>query len=124
VSRFSGRTAPQRPEADSITREAYSHEVSSAGFWAGDSRYPAPTYFAYTAPPPPGLGDAKVGPKEAFWQGELGLFLLPYDVVRNSATPDEVLLEFLHSTYEVGARLAGWDRGSLERPQLAHGAPA
>lgn len=119
VSRFSGRVAAAPPSADPIQREAYSHEVSSVGFWPGDVRYPAPAYFAYTFPKPDGLEDARVAPHGAFWHAQLGEFILPYDAVREAPLPDEALLAFCQSTYEAGAEGAGWDRASLERHDLA-----
>jgi len=120
VTRFSGRTAPEHPGgvpnlADWVTREAYSHEVSSAGFWAGGGPLPYPAFYAYAYPTPPGFAEARVQPAAAFWSGELGEFLLPYDAVRESESPDDTLLDFLQSTYAAAADLAGWDRGALER---------
>src|SRR5262245_12303256 len=114
VTRFSGRTAPERPGADAVTREAYSHEVISHGFWPGSGLgYPA--FYSYTAPAPPGLDQASIRPSAAFYSTDLSEFLLPYDAVRESDSPDETLIEFLQSTYEAGAKLANWDRESLER---------
>jgi hypothetical protein len=115
VSRYSGRRAPARPDADVIQREAYSHETSAAGFWPGDRRYPAPAFFAYTAPVPAGLGDARVRPSEAFWSPLLGEHLLPYEAIRTAPRADEEVLAFFQSCYEAGATLAGWDRPELER---------
>jgi hypothetical protein len=115
VSRYSGRPAPIKPEADTIQRESYSHEVSSAGFWPGDSRYPAPAFYAYTVPAPPGLSGAPVQPEAAFWNNDLGEFLLPYDAIRESDAPDRLLLDFMQTAYEAGASAAGWDRPALER---------
>jgi len=115
VSRYSGRPAPPLPGGDRIQREAYSHEVSSAGFWPGDARYPAPAYYAYTVPAPSGLAEARVLPADAFWHRELGEFLLPYEAIRGAADPRQQLLEFLQTTYEAGVGLAGWDRAALER---------
>jgi Family of unknown function (DUF5996) len=112
VTRFSGRPAPARPGADLITREAYSHECISAGFWPG-SGYGSPAFYSYTAPAPPGLENQPVRP--GFYSSELSEFLLPYDDVRNSESPKDALLQFLQSTYEAGANLAGWDRKALER---------
>jgi hypothetical protein len=119
VSRFSGRSAPVSKEADFITREAYSHEVSSCGFWPGDRRYPNPAFYAYTSPAPPGLESADVHP--GGWNQQLGEFLLPYDDVRASGDPDSAVLNFCQTAYEAGARLAGWDRDSLERSRQTHG---
>ncbi len=115
VTRFSGRLAPARPGADSITREAYSHEVCSAGFWPGSGDIQDAAFYSYTAPPPAGLSEAPVRPSSAFYHKGLGEFLLMYDEVRKSPSPRETLLEFLQSTYEAGANLAGWDRKALER---------
>lgn len=115
VTRFSGRRAPEREGADSITREAYSHEVISHGFWPGSGNIQYPAFYSYTAPEPQGLPQAKVRPAAAFYNPETAGFILPYDEVRLADKPDNVLLEFLQSTYEAGADLAGWDRASLER---------
>jgi len=114
VTRFSGRKAPERPGADLITREAYSHEVISHGFWPGNKDMQAALY-SYTAPEPPGLAQAQVDPKETFYSPEMKEFFLLYDDVRKSDSPAEVLMKFLQSTYEAGANLAGWDRAALER---------
>jgi uncharacterized protein DUF5996 len=115
VTRFSGRPAPPRPEADVITREAYSHEVISHGWWPGHGPLGKPAFYSYTAPAPDGLSEAKIGPEQAFYSKELGEFLLLYDDVRIAADPDEVVLDFCQSTYEAGATLANWDRAALER---------
>lgn len=120
VTRFSGRTAPKHPGGvpnlpDSVAQEAYSHEVSSAGFWPGGGgpiEYPA--FYSYAYPAPEGFADAKVAPAEAFFSKELGEFILPYDAVRTAADPDTALLAFLQSTYEAAANLAKWDRKALE----------
>ena len=119
VTRFSGRPAPPHPGGipnlpDRVTREAYSHEVSSAGFWAGGGAIAYPAYYSYAYPEPPGFASAAVGPREAFYSTDLHEFILPYDVVRTSADPDRVLLEFLQSTYVAAADLARWDRAALE----------
>src|SRR5438105_6960301 len=114
-TRFSGRRAPEREGADSITREAYSHEVISAGFWPGGGAIAGPAFYAYAAPEPSGFSTASVRPGRAFYHPELKGFALMYDDVRQEPSPEESLLDFLQSTYEAGARLAGWDRGSLER---------
>ncbi len=98
-----------------MTREAYSHEVISCGFWPGDDRFPAPAFYSYTAPEPPGLPTAAIRPEEACYSHELGLFLLRYDDVRSAPSPERTLLEFFQSTYEAGAMLAQWDREALER---------
>jgi len=113
VTRFSGRRAPERPGADAITREAYSHEVISHGLWPGGGAVEAPVFYSYTAPPPAGLDKEPIHP--GFYSTEMSEFILPYDEVRQSASPDESLLEFMQSTYEAGARLANWDRAELER---------
>jgi len=115
VTRFSGRPAPERPGADSITREAYSHEVISAGFWPGGGEVNGPAFYAYAAPEPPGFPEQRVLPASAFYHPQLHLFLLMYDDVRQSASPRETLLSFLQSTYEAGATLGHWNRKELER---------
>jgi hypothetical protein len=119
VTRFSGRRAPEHPGGvpnlpDWVAREAYSHEVSSAGFWPGGGAVAYPAFYAYAYPEPAGFRDADVAPAAAFYSRELREFILPYDAVRQSATPEDTLLEFLQTTYEVTARLAGWDRSALE----------
>jgi hypothetical protein len=118
VTRFSGRKAPQHPGnamlPDSVNRESYSHEVSSAGFWPGGPAMDAMFYsYAYAAPE--GFSDATVRPEAAFFSKEMGEFFLPYEAVRSSASPDETLMEFLQSTYEAAAELGKWDRKALER---------
>jgi len=118
VTRFNGRRAPERPGADSITREAYSHEVISAGWWPGMG-FDGPAFYAYAAPEPAGLAKQKVRPESAFYHPELKEFILMYDAVRRSSAPDEILMEFLQSTYEGAAALAGWDRAALEVSQGA-----
>jgi len=117
VSRFSGRRAPERPGADLVTREAYSHEVSSCGFWPGTPAGPVrePAYYAYIVPAPPGFAEAAVRPDAAAYHREMGEFILPYEAVRNAADPEAALLDFAQSTYEAGAQFAGWDRAALER---------
>jgi hypothetical protein len=114
VTRFSGRPAPPRPDADSITREAYSHEVISHGFWPGHGLGKA-AFYSYTAPAPDGLSEAKVRPDNAYWTTELSEFLLLYEDVRQAPDPAAALMEFCQSTYEAGANLAKWDRRALER---------
>jgi Family of unknown function (DUF5996) len=116
VTRFSGRRAPPREGADSITREAYSHEVISAGFWPGGGDIKGAAFYAYASPEPPGYGRAAVRPGKAFYHPQLREFFLMYDDVRSDASPRSALLEFLQSTYEAGANLAKWDRAELERP--------
>jgi hypothetical protein len=125
-TRFSGRRAPPNPEADHITREAYSHEVWSAGFWPGDERFPESTFYAYAAPPPLGFPEAHVEPRSAFWHAPLGEYLLPYEAMSRDRMPRAALLAFLQSTYEAAADLGKWDREELERPQPQdeRGAPA
>jgi len=120
VTRFSGRTAPEHPGGipnlpDRITREAYSHEVSSCGFWAGGGPIPYPMFYSYAYPEPSGFANAPVRPARAFYSQDLREFILPYDEVRLAASPDDTLLEFLQTTYEAAANLAAWDRAALER---------
>ncbi len=114
VTRFSGRPAPPRPDADLMTREGYSHECSSCGFWPGDPSSREPAFYAYTAPTPPGLERAAVRPEPVFFNPEIG-FILRYDDVRQSPSPRQTLLDFCQSTYEAGATLARWPRDQLER---------
>lgn len=114
VTRFSGRMAPPREGADSITREAYSHEVISHGFWPGGNGQEA-AFYAYAAPTPPQLPTAQVAPAAAYYSTELGEFLLPYEAVRQSPDPAATLRQFLNSTYNAAANLAHWDRAGLER---------
>jgi Family of unknown function (DUF5996) len=118
VTRFSGRPAPPREGADPITREAYSHEVISAGFWPGNSGYGKAAFYCYAAPSPANLDAATIHPVQAFWDRGLGEFILPYEDLRTSASPDETLLTFLQSTYDAAADLAHWDRKALERPTV------
>jgi hypothetical protein len=120
VTRFSGRPAPRHPGGiphlpNAVAREAYSHEVSSAGFWPG-SPGPVnfPAFYSYAYPAPPGFAEAKVKPDKAFFSKILGEFILPYDAVRLAADPDATLMEFLQSTYDAAADLAKWDRKALE----------
>ena len=115
VTRFSGRRAPERQGADWITREAYSHEVSSCGFWPGSGPIQEAAFYAYAAPEPPGFREATIMPPSARYANPPGEFILSYDDVRLSADPDSVLLSFLQSTYEAAADLARWDRAALER---------
>jgi hypothetical protein len=115
ATRFSGRRAPERPGADAVTREAYSHEVSSAGFWPGGGDIKEAAYYAYAAPEPEGFGRAPVRPAQVYYHPQLKEFLLRYDDVRTSASPRAALLEFLQSTYEAAANLAQWDRKELEK---------
>jgi hypothetical protein len=119
VTRFSGRTAPSHPGAPNcglfVMVEAYSHEVSSCGFWPGGGPINEPAFYAYAYPEPQGFKDYPIQPPEAFYHGGISEFLLPYDVVRSAKSPDEVLLSFLQSTYEAEATCAKWDRSGLER---------
>jgi hypothetical protein len=115
VTRFSGRPAPLHPGGvpglpDAVTREAYSHEVSSAGFWPGSDAYPHAAFYSYAYPTPQGFAQATIEPSEAFWSAPMGEWLLPYDAVRAAADPDAALLRFLETTYRAAADLAGWDR--------------
>ena len=119
VTRFSGRRAPEHPGApgvaDSVTREAYSHEVSSAGFWPGGPALPEPIFYSYAYPEPDGFRSARVGPGRAHYNDDFKEFVLPYEAARASADPDAALLEFLQTTYEAAATHAHWDRALLER---------
>jgi len=119
VTRFSGRRAPEHPGGGLlpawITREAYSHEVSSCGWWPGGGDVASPVFYSYAYPEPPGYKDAPVQPASADYSRELGEFILSYDDVRLAADPDETLLAFLQSTYEAAANLGHWDRQALER---------
>lgn len=115
VTRFSGRPAPERPDADPINREAYSHEVISPRFWPGGGPVSGPAFYSYTAPEPEGLLRATIRPPAGFYSSDLSEFLLMYEDVRSADSPQQALLEFLQSTYEAGANLAGWDRLALER---------
>ena len=114
VTRFSGRRAPERPGADAITREAYSHEVSSVGWWPGSGNTDA-AFYAYMAPAAEGFREKKVRPQAARWNDTLGEYLLMYDDVRTSASPRRALLDFCQSTYEAAADAGHWDRAALER---------
>jgi hypothetical protein len=115
VTRFSGRRAPERPGADPITQEAYSHEVISVGFWPGDGTVRNPSFYAYAAPEPAGLKTASIRPTAASYNTTLAEFLLPYDAVREASSPRAALLDFCQSTYEAAADLGQWDRAALER---------
>jgi hypothetical protein len=119
VTRFSGRPAPPHPGgipnlSDAVVREAYSHEVSSAGFWPGGGPIDYPAYYSYAYPAPDGFAAAPVRPAQAFFSKELGEFILPYDAVRSAADPEAALMAFLQSTYEAAANAAKWDRANLE----------
>jgi hypothetical protein len=120
VTRFSGRRAPEHPGGipnlpDWVTREAYSHEVSSCGFWPGGGVIPYAAFYSYAYPEPAGFPVAAVKPGAAFYSPDFREFILSYDVVRQSQSPDSMLLDFLQTTYEAAANLAKWDRTSLER---------
>jgi hypothetical protein len=115
LTRFSGRSAPERPGADRITREAYSQEVSSVGFWPGGGAIDGAAFYSYMAPEPPGFRDHTVRPEAAHYDAQVGEFILMYDDVRKARSPEATLLEFCQSTYEVGATLGKWDRKELER---------
>ncbi len=131
VTRFSGRTAPEREGADAVTREAYSHEAISHGFWPGqrasgaveraasDGTIHAPAFYSYTAPEPSGLSEAPVRPGKAFYSRSMKEFVLLYEDVRQAGSPKDTLMEFLQSTYDAGADLAKWDRTALQRSASA-----
>jgi Family of unknown function (DUF5996) len=123
VTRFSGRVAPPHPGgiphlADWVTRLAYSHEVSSCGFWPGGGPVPEPVFYAYAYPEPEGFRHHPVRPVSAFYSSDLREFILPYEAVRQAGNPDAMLLEFAQNTYEAAADLAGWDRHGLEYAAL------
>ncbi|MGB7931094.1 MAG: DUF5996 family protein [Gammaproteobacteria bacterium] len=124
VTRFSGRAAPPHPGgvphlADWVTRLAYSHEVSSCGFWPGGGPVQEPVFYAYAYPEPKGFKHQSVRPASAYYSGELREFILPYEAVRQAGNPDSMLLEFAQSTYEAAADLGGWDRHALEYAAFA-----
>ncbi|MDP9337275.1 MAG: DUF5996 family protein [Acidobacteriota bacterium] len=120
VTRFSGRRAPERPDADAITKEAYSHEVVSHGFWPGDGEIVKDAaFYAYAAPEPEGFKGRQVLPAKAFYSGEKNEFFLMYEDVRSAESPEQALLDFCQSTYEAGAALGNWNRAELERPAQA-----
>jgi len=135
VTRFSGRSAPPHPGGipnlpDLVTREAYSHEVSSCGFWPGGGAVPYPAFYSYAYPEPVGFSQASIRPAAAFYSADFREFVLPYDAVRQAESPDDTLLDFFQTTYEAAADLSNWDRRSLEsnndseRPgQPRHGRP-
>jgi hypothetical protein len=119
VTRFSGRQAPVHPGGvpnlpDGVAREAYSHEVSSCGFWPGGGPVPYPVFYSYAYPEPEGFSKAAVEPGQAFYSTDLREFILPYEAVRLSESPDDTLLKFLQMTYDAAANLAGWNRNELE----------
>ena len=125
VTRFSGRSAPVHPGGiphlpDAITREAYSQEVSSLGFWPGSAAAPTPIFYSYAYPEPPGFARAKIQPTAASYQANLREFILPYDAVRTAQNPDDVLIDFAQSTYDAASILGKWDREGLEekKPSL------
>jgi hypothetical protein len=128
VTRFSGRRAPLHPGGvphlpDAVVRDAYSHEVSSAGFWPGGGGVDEPSFYSYAYPAPEGFASAKVEPASTRFDAALGEFLLPYAAVRTAADPDAALLAFLQSTYDAAADLAGWDRAALECGEGQIGVP-
>jgi hypothetical protein len=128
VTRFSGRRAPLHPGGvpnlpDSVTQEAYSHEVSSAGFWPGNEAVPYPAFYSYAYPEPESFAAAPVLPADAFYSRELREFIMPYDAVRTAGDPDRALLDFLMSTYEAAASGGKWDRAALECPVGVPGRP-
>jgi hypothetical protein len=116
VTRFSGRAVPVSSDADPVTREAYSHEVISAGFWPGDDNVPAPAFYCYAAPEPSGLAEEPLKPASAIWNVQNGNSMagLMYDDLRREKSPRETLLDFLQSSYEAGAKRAAWPREELE----------
>jgi len=115
-TRFSGRPAPKREWPARWMALGADQEQASAGFWPGSGKLQAPAFFAYTYPEPPGCPDATIRPDAGFYHPDLSEFILPYDKVRMSPSPDQLILDFFQSAYEVGATLAGWDRATLERP--------
>jgi hypothetical protein len=128
VTRFSGRPAPPHPGGvphlpDAVTREAYSQEVSSLGFWPGNDAAPAPIFYSYAYPEPPGFSEAKIQPNAAFYQPKLREFILPYDTIRTAENPDKALLEFAQSAYDAASKLGKWDRASLEEKKPALHSP-
>jgi len=120
VTRFSGRRAPERPGADPVTKEAYSHEVISVGFWPGDGEIVKDAaFYAYAAPEPAGFKERPARPAKAFYSTQKNEYFLMYDDVRLADSPEQSLMDFCQSTYEAGAVLGNWDRPNLERPALA-----
>jgi hypothetical protein len=124
VTRFSGRPAPPHPGGvphlpDEITREAYSQEVSSLGFWPGNAAAPTPVFYSYAYPEPPEFAEAKIQPDAAFYEAKLREFILPYDAVRTAEKPDQVLLDFAQSAYDAASKLGKWDRAALEEKKPA-----
>jgi hypothetical protein len=128
VTRFSGRPAPPHPGGvphlpDAITREAYSQEVSSLGFWPGNAAMPTPIFYSYAYPEPPGFAGVKVQPREVYYESKLREYILPYDAVRTAEKPDEVLLDFAQSAYDAASKLGKWDRDALEEKKPALHSP-
>ena len=128
VTRFSGRPAPPHPGGvphlpDAVTREAYSQEVSSLGFWPGNDAAPEPIFYSYAYPEPPGFSEAKIQPDAAFYQPKLREFVLPYDAVRTAENPDKALLEFAQSAYDAASTLGKWDRAAMEEKKPALHSP-
>jgi Family of unknown function (DUF5996) len=128
VTRFSGRRAPLHPGGvpylpDAVTREAYSHEVSSAGFWPGGAGVDYPAFYSYAYPEPPGFSSAVVWPAQTYYNEALSEFILPYDAVRTAQNPDRALMDFLMSTYEAAASKGNWDRAALETALGLPGTP-
>ena len=126
VTRFSGREAPDHPGGLPnmplwVAQEAYSHEVSSAGFWPGSDAFPEPIFYSYAYPSPQGFKEASVAPKGAYWLDAMGEFVLPLDVVRESTSPDEALHEFLRTTFDAAAELGEWDLSAYRRRHFPHG---
>ena len=126
ITRFSGRPAPPHPGgipnlADWVAREAYSHEVSSCGFWPGGGANPEPAFYAYAYPEPQDFAQYTIQPDGAFYHESMREFILPFEVVRQSANPDGTLMAFLQSTYDAAAERGGWDRGALEREPMSGG---
>jgi uncharacterized protein DUF5996 len=117
MTRFSGRRAPERPGADHVTKEAYSHEVSSVGWWPGDPSVGGPAFYSYAAPAPPEFSNATIGPAAASYNTKLSEFVLMYDDVRSAKSPRQALLDFCQSTYEAAATLGKWNRSELEREE-------
>jgi hypothetical protein len=118
ATRFSGRRAPERPGADKVTKEAYSHEVISVGFWPGNGEGTDAAFYAYSAPEPAGFSTAKIIPAAASYNTKMSEYFLPYEEVRKSPSPRQALLDFAESTYVAGATLGNWDRAALERTSV------
>jgi hypothetical protein len=119
VTRFSGRPAPLHPGGapnipKAVMQEAYSHEVSSCGFWPGNEQFPHAVFYSYCYPTPPDFSKQPVKPNEAFFSGEMGEFMLLYEVVQRSDNPEDILMQFLQTTYEAAANTGHWDRHVLE----------